>query len=282
MLVGANAPLIVEKGLKASHSEHVYDFFKPLHDKEYPVVNGKLSQECYLKSLDKCYGLYKKRYTKQHPTHDSFDLQRTDYVLFHSPYNKLVQQSLARLLFNDFLDNPTHPIFANVATKHQNKKREETYNDRDLQQDFWKLGKETYTAKVAPTTTLALELGNSYCASLYSCVVSLLMNKTLKVGARLLLFSYGSGSVSTMFSLRVVRDVSQVVKSGPILQALQNRFFSDPQSFSQALLRNETRFLAKGFTPTQPLDELSPGTHYLTRVDENYQRFYDRLPKSKL
>jgi len=35
--------------------EHVYDFYKPDLQSEYPVVDGKLSIQCYLGALDKCY-----------------------------------------------------------------------------------------------------------------------------------------------------------------------------------------------------------------------------------
>lgn len=39
--------------------EHVYDFYKPDLQSEYPVVDGKLSIQCYLGALDKCYQRYK-------------------------------------------------------------------------------------------------------------------------------------------------------------------------------------------------------------------------------
>ena len=34
-------------------------------DSEYPLVDGKLSVKCYLSSLDKCYSLYKQKYSKK-------------------------------------------------------------------------------------------------------------------------------------------------------------------------------------------------------------------------
>lgn len=39
--------------------EHVYDFYKPDLQSEYPVVDGKLSIQCYLGALDKCYQRYR-------------------------------------------------------------------------------------------------------------------------------------------------------------------------------------------------------------------------------
>ena len=45
--------------------EHVYDFYKPDLMSEFPVVDGKLSIQCYLGALDKCYGLYCKKVENQ-------------------------------------------------------------------------------------------------------------------------------------------------------------------------------------------------------------------------
>jgi len=55
MLVGPDAPVVLERGLRASHVQHVYDFYKPDMMSEYPTVDGKLSIQCYLHALDKCY-----------------------------------------------------------------------------------------------------------------------------------------------------------------------------------------------------------------------------------
>lgn len=41
--------------------EHAYDFYKPDLMSEYPVVDGKLSIECYLSALDRCYSVYRKK-----------------------------------------------------------------------------------------------------------------------------------------------------------------------------------------------------------------------------
>lgn len=48
-------------GLKGSHMQHAYDFYKPDMVSEYPVVDGKLSIQCYLNALDKCYQIYRQK-----------------------------------------------------------------------------------------------------------------------------------------------------------------------------------------------------------------------------
>lgn len=116
MLIGPNAPLVFERGLRSTYISHSYDFYKPVLDSEYPIVDGKLSISCYLNALDQCYNLYKskfrKRYgndfnnntSKQQPNSQGFDLNSADAFLFHSPYCKLVQKSFARLFWNDYLE----------------------------------------------------------------------------------------------------------------------------------------------------------------------------------
>lgn len=88
--------------------QHAYDFYKPDMLSEYPIVDGKLSIQCYLSALDRCYSVYRKkiraRWQKEGNDRD-FTLNDFGFMIFHSPYCKLVQKSLARMLLNDFLND---------------------------------------------------------------------------------------------------------------------------------------------------------------------------------
>merc|ERR1712038_1679548 len=136
MLVGPHAPLVLDRGVRATHMQHVYDFYKPDMGSEYPVVDGKLSVQCYLSALDKCYAKYKTKADSKGIGPVSLDT--FDSVLFHTPYCKLVQKSLARLALNDYLDVPQE----SKATKYPNlekmkdTKLEESYFDRDVEKAF--------------------------------------------------------------------------------------------------------------------------------------------------
>ena len=70
ILVGKDAPIVLERGARGSHVEHVYDFYKPNLESEYPVVDGHLSIICYYRALDGAYDLYKNTFKqtviKQH------------------------------------------------------------------------------------------------------------------------------------------------------------------------------------------------------------------------
>lgn len=45
--------------------ENVYDFYKPDGASEYPLVDGKLSIQCYLRALDRCYTVYRQKIQNQ-------------------------------------------------------------------------------------------------------------------------------------------------------------------------------------------------------------------------
>ena len=85
ILLGPDAPLALETGLRSSHFMECYDFYKP-HHSEYAAVDGKLSQWAYLHSLDSCYGLYKSKYAaKTNSNPANLTLSHFDYFALHSP-----------------------------------------------------------------------------------------------------------------------------------------------------------------------------------------------------
>ncbi len=87
MLIGRDAPLQIDVRTRTTHATHVWDFFKPNMDSEYPSVNGALSQTCFLTALDDCYTRFVKK-SKKVASKD-ISVANTDYFLFHSPYNKV-------------------------------------------------------------------------------------------------------------------------------------------------------------------------------------------------
>lgn len=161
-------------GLRASHSAHVYDFYKPDLESEFPRVDGKLSIQCYLSSLDKCY----KRFSEKAKAKNSetISLESFDGILFHSPYCKLVQKSLARLLLNDAISLPE----ADVKSKYsdlesiRSVKLEDTYFDRDVETKVVSSSKKIFEGKTKPSLHLANQVGNMYTPSVYGGLVSYL------------------------------------------------------------------------------------------------------------
>eukprot|EP00128_Syssomonas_multiformis_P001332 Colp12_sorted_trinity150504_noHs@31826 len=288
MVLGPNAPLVIERGLRATHMEHVYDFYKPDLSSEYPEVDGKLSIECYLRALDVCYTKYGKRYEVL--TGNKAEIDMADFYVFHSPFNKLVQKSFGRLFFNDFL-NGAMPEDAELE-QFKGLKREDTYANRAVETTFVGRSKKVYETKVAPSTLLAKELGNMYTGSLYSGLVSLMVQKNAAelANKRLIMFSYGSGFAASMFSIRVVPGAGfdhLLAGLADVKDRLASRHWIAPEEFDKTMqLRDETHNL-RDYRPTTPVDSMFPATFYIEHVDSMFRRFYKQtegtvkpLPKS--
>ena len=132
LLIGRNAPLIIDMRSRATHACHVWDFFKPKMESEYPEVNGALSQTCYLRALDDCYTRFLQKKKTLYSIESSVDT--TDYFLFHSPYNKLVQKSFARLCFLDIVaSRNSTQAHQEAYSKWVSMPIERTYEDKDLE-----------------------------------------------------------------------------------------------------------------------------------------------------
>merc|ERR1719312_150879 len=207
MLIGPHAPLVLDRGVRATHMQHVYDFYKPDMSSEYPVVDAKLSIQCYLSALDKCYAKYKIKADSKGlgpVTLDTFDS-----VLFHTPYCKLVQKSLARLALNDFFSLSKEEKYLHPhLEKFHDVTLENSYFDRDVEKAFMAHSLPKFEAKTKPSLYLATNVGNMYTPSLYGGLVSYLLSDSAAglAGRNIGLFSYGSGSASSMFSIRVTSD----------------------------------------------------------------------------
>jgi len=278
MLIGPKASLVLERGLRASHVAHEYDFYKPNLASEYPTVDGPLSIKCYLQSLDKCYGLYKQKSCRQ--TGEKVDLSTFNALLFHSPFCKLVQKSLARLCFNDFKANPAgfpealQGSFAQVSL-------EESYFNKDVEKAFMDHSRTIFESKTQPSLMLATNVGNMYTPSLYGGLISFIVSHESAadmIGKRIALFSYGSGLASSLFSIRVKETPSTSVMhkhlKSDVLARLQSRAKISPQDFADTMkLREETHHLAP-YQPVASVENLFPGTWYLSSVDDMHRRKY--------
>jgi len=253
--------------------------YKPRCDSEYPVVDGQLSIQSYLKAFDYAYDTYGKKF--QQAVGEKFSSKKVSYFVFHSPYGGMVKKAVARLVLNDFLENPDAPEFAEVR-KYKNQQREETYFNKGLNSDFDKLSVPLFKEKVQPGILLPSELGNSYCASVYTGLLSLIDSKGDElVGKRVCIFSYGSGMAATLFSVQIKGSVLDIKNKAQITRRLQQRAFVDPKIFTHMLSLREKRVTASSYVPEGPINDLFPGTYYLEKIDDKYRRYYKRLPTAK-
>nr|ADI80347.1 3-hydroxy-3-methylglutaryl coenzyme A synthase [Panax ginseng] len=287
MLIGTDAPITFESKFRGSHMSHAYDFYKPNLASEYPVVDGKLSQTCYLMALDSCYKRYCHKYEKLEGK--QFSMAGADYFVFHSPYNKLVQKSFARLTFNDFLRNASS-VDESAKEKlapFSTLTGDESYASRDLEKATQQVAKPQYDAKVLPTTLIPKQVGNMYTASLYAAYASLIHNKHSSLeGKRVIMFSYGSGLTATMFSFHLREgqhsfSLSNIANVMNVAEKLKSRHEFPPEKFVEIMKLMEHRYGAKDFDTSKDCSLLSPGTYYLTAVDSMYRRFYAKKAVEK-
>ncbi|RGB30289.1 hydroxymethylglutaryl-coenzyme A synthase C terminal-domain-containing protein [Rhizophagus diaphanus] len=285
LLIGKDAPIVFDRGLRGTHMEHAWDFYKPDLSSEFPEVDGQLSNECYLKSLDKCYDRYMTKLTTK--VSNMFEKIETptiklfDYVLFHAPYCKLVQKSYARLYYNDFKRNPDNSIFESVQ-QFKDMSAEESFRSKDLEKAFITLSKSDYNKRVIPTLLAATQIGNMYCASLYGSLASLLSNVPSDelIGKRVGMFSYGSGLSSSFFSFQINKSIADISKVLDVPNRLKSRLELTPKQFSEVMRLREETHGKKDYKPVGDdslvKDAFFSGTYYLEEIDSKWRRSYKR------
>lgn len=242
MLIGPDAPLAFEPGLRGSYITHAYDFYKADLTSEYPIVDGHFSIKCYTEAVDACYKAYNAReqtvkaqqngHANGHAEIET-PLDRFDYMCFHAPTCKLVAKSYARLLYNDFVADPANPLFKDVPAELRDLDYQTSVSDKTVEKTFMALAKKRYGQRVGPSIEVPTQCGNMYCASVYASFASLLANvdsETLQ-GKRIAIFSYGSGLASSMFSLKVRGSTTELAEKLDIKKRLESRRVVEPQVY---------------------------------------------------
>ncbi|KAB2573545.1 Hydroxymethylglutaryl-CoA synthase [Lasiodiplodia theobromae] len=290
MLIGPNAPLVFDAGLRGSYFKHAYDFYKADFKSEYPLIDGQYSVQCYTQAVDACYKSYHDRKDTlrtllngvckdSEPAGSDADLPLDyfDYMVFHAPTCKLVEKSFARLLYNDFFQNPDHPQFASVAPELRKLSPKESLTNKEVEKTFVALAKKRFAARVQPGLMVPTMCGNTYTASVYSSLISLIasLGSEKLQDKRIGLFSYGSGLASSLFSLTVRGDVSDMVRKVDLLSRLQKRHVLSPEAYDEACKVREKAYQKNNYTPVSDLTRLVPGTYYLAGVDEMFRRTYE-------
>lgn len=247
LLVGPDAPIVLEPGLRGSYMQHAYDFYKPDLTSEYPYVDGHYSINCYSKALDGAYRAYSKReaqLAKAANGHANGNgvaegalpktpLDRFDYLAFHSPTCKLVSKSYARLLYHDYLADPENKVFAEVPPEVRDMDYEKSLTDKVVEKTFMALTKKRFQERVYPSTQVATMCGNMYCGSVWGGLASLISyidNETLQ-GKRIGMYSYGSGLAASFFSFRINGSVENIAKVLDIPNRLAARRAVPPETY---------------------------------------------------
>ncbi|CCK72099.1 hydroxymethylglutaryl-CoA synthase KNAG_0J00160 [Huiozyma naganishii CBS 8797] len=268
MLIGPDAPIVFDD-VRGSYMEHCYDFYKPDLTSEYPYVDGHFSLTCYVKALDKVYESYSKKLGGEINVKDHFD-----YNVFHVPTCKLVTKSYGRLLYNDFKRDPSR--FPEVDAELAKIEYEASLVDKSLEKTFVNVSKSQYEERVKPSLIVPTNTGNMYTASLYASLASLIsyVGSDALQNKRIGMFSYGSGLAASLFSCRVVGDISSIANKLDVQEKLQSRQTLTPEQYEQAIHLRESAHLKKAFKPQGSIDHLTKGVYYLTEIDDKFRRSY--------
>lgn len=274
--IGPDAPLALDP-VRGSFMEHAYDFYKPDFTSEYPVVDGHFSLSCYVKALDQCYAAY----SRKHKGGDAIGvLDHFDYNAFHVPTCKLVLKLYARLVYNDYRLNPEKfgdKIDAETASHIASLLYEQSLVDKTVEKVFVGLAKNEFATRVLPALKVPTNTGNMYTASAWASLASLLyyVGSDALQGKRIGIFSYGSGLASTLLLVKVVGDISAITKKLDFDQKLgAGRKIELPQQYVDAIHLREQAHLQKLYEPKGSIENLTPGTYYLVKIDEKFRREY--------
>ena len=121
--------------------------------------------------------------------------RRVDFCVFHAPYNKLVRKAHARWRCEiRMIGRRNWCVPGDVAY-------EQSLVDKGLDASLRKASADDYDKRVAPSTEAPRHIGNCYTASVFFGLVSLVASTDLE-GKRVLMFSYGSGAVASMYVLK--------------------------------------------------------------------------------
>jgi len=292
MLIGPNAPVVVEPGLRGSYMTHAYDFYKPDLTSEYPIVDGHFSISCYSEAVDACYKAYNareatlKKLANGHANGNGeaaettdvvkTPLDRFDYFSFHAPTCKLVAKSYARLLYNDYLADPTSAAFADVPAELRDMDYKKSITDKLVEKTFMALTKKRFAERVQPSIEVPTMCGNMYCGSVWGGLVSLLSNVDSDAlqGKRVGIFSYGSGLASSLLSLKVVGSTENIKKTVDLRARLDARRVVAPEVYDELCDLRKKAHLQKGYTPAGNPETITKGTYYLESVDDMFRRNY--------
>lgn len=292
MLVGPNAPLVVDP-IHGTHMANMWDFYKPDLSSEYPQVDGPETLFAYLGSIDKAYDAFRLKYhklgekkgmpvfeTNSRTTDERacFSMDNADFAILHSPYAKLVQKGFARFLFNDFLVDPTNEKYASIPQEFKDLDRHQSILNKDLEKAFTAFGKNAMSTKLEPGMTTVRRCGNMYSASLYGGLASLVANVSdadLK-DKRILMYSFGSGSAASVFTIRVAGSTEDIRKTMNLNARLASMQVVPCSAYVDALHTREKTHNAVNYEPKGSLEDIWPNSYYLKNVDAKYRRFYER------
>jgi hydroxymethylglutaryl-CoA synthase len=249
VLIGPNANLVVEpnRGIFSNFSNNTFDFYKPYgYKNHYPVVNGKYSIECYLNSLKSCYEDLKKK------TNSETEFLDHQFGIFHNS-----SVSLTRKGFNCLIDMEISKVLPNAKVHEKRQFISKVYKER-----------------VEASTLMTANIGCMYNASVFNGIISL--NESLTpndIGKRILVYSFGSGSVGALWTLRI----DGIAEKDNLIDRLSNRKEVSIDTYFEfrKLWLEDIKKFGRSYKKDQFELPIRDGDYYLASVSANSVRKYE-------
>lgn len=213
MLVSADPRLLEIEPVSGLNSADVDDFWRP-NDSSTAIVDGALSVTAYLDALN---GAWTDLQEQGGPSIDEIDR-----ILYHQPFTKMAKKAQVHLAGLTGADLDTE-IVADGGAGSGDSAADSTANAASASFGSDSAPTGPRDTGLATSTLYNRRLGNSYTASLYAGLCSLLDHDEDLAGKRIGLFSYGSGSVGEFFTARVVPGCEQHSHRQTVTAALEAR-----------------------------------------------------------
>lgn len=230
MVVSANPALVeIDVGISGAASTHVHDFWRPLGHRE-AQVDGHYSVQCYLDAVSAAYRGWRARAIER--------------GLVRTAAGELASEQLARLCY--------HVPFCKMARKaHVQVRRSEIEEAGGA----WDPAAEqaalaSFKRQVEPSLGLCARVGNIYTGSLYLGLAGLLHAQAADLaGARIGLFSYGSGCTSEFFSGVVGKQAAARIAAARLGELLESREKITVAEYERIMAQPSTAPLPADATP---------------------------------
>eukprot|EP00619_Florenciella_sp_RCC1007_P005444 CAMPEP_0205910676 /NCGR_PEP_ID=MMETSP1325-20131115/4604_1 /ASSEMBLY_ACC=CAM_ASM_000708 /TAXON_ID=236786 /ORGANISM="Florenciella sp., Strain RCC1007" /LENGTH=164 /DNA_ID=CAMNT_0053277069 /DNA_START=8 /DNA_END=499 /DNA_ORIENTATION=- len=161
---------------------------------------------------------------------------------------------------------------------------EKSLESRELDAAFRPLAAAGFASAVGPTSFLSKNIGNCYTGAVFFNLLSLVndVSEDELIGKRVGMFSYGSGSVATLYSIRprvptadgAAFTLGRIAQTTAMRVRLDTRAECTPEEFAEAMGMREQAYDKAPHTPVGPTDHMAAGVYYLEGIDEQHRRTY--------
>jgi hydroxymethylglutaryl-CoA synthase len=280
VLVEDNPRLLEFDKVIGQHTEDESSFYRPDFS-SVAFVNGKESEKMYLHAMREAFDHYAEQAVQsglvnlkpEEALTDHFDL-----LSFHQPYPAMTKKGFASLLIHEYKSLPRwKSIVEEIGEKpiREDFGSEEEYEEKDKEfiKKFMKTKtfQDVFQAKMADGQEASIGEGNSYTASVWNHLKSLLILKDKKgenlTGKKGGIGFFGSGCVAIGQSYSVLPGYENVVRSFNLMEKLKNRTALSLQDYEDL---HESRPLSGGRKHILPPEH----EFVLTKIENGY-RHYD-------